>query len=52
MSSFTGVVGLLLAAYWLWAINRPAHDRPHIVRGPGSVVLPVLASVLLYFGWR
>lgn len=48
MSSVFGILGVLLLVYWLYAINRPVHDRPLIVRGAGLIAIPIVAVIFLY----
>lgn len=51
LSDAIGGLGVLLLIYWFWAINRPAIDRPHAVRGLGAFALPGIGAVLMFLGW-
>jgi len=51
MSTLAGSTLFVLLMYYLWAMARPAPQRPKLVRGPMAFVIPLaIIGILLWVG--
>ncbi len=48
MSTLVGSITFALIIYYLWAMRRPAEERPALVQGPGAVLIPL---AILFLAW-